>query len=398
MAGINGLNGFSFPTTTFNPNTGIGFQTNNNFPLTTSSGVSSNNTALPMGQMVMSMIYMMMSLMQSLFSGSGLGGNNQNTPVQSQPFPGYQYGYQEPIVSNDANKPAYVPPIQTDTATSNPYQSPVSNTPPAADQESLPVGNAPYCPPGTTPVYTPPSYEGGNKGQYWGDPHLVGFDGEKYDVMGQPGKIYNMLSDQNVQYNTKFDAWGNDGATIISEAAMQVGQDRVLYDRSGNAPTVNGVALEKGKTVQLSDKGSATWDGSQLVVNTGEYTIDLKTVENAQGNYLDSNVTINQGGPFSDFVAPHGLLGQTADGVAGAHVGDLGQDQGKQGGTVIDGTVADYEVADLWNNNFKFNRFGATVGQTIADAAGNVSRVLDTNGKVVFEAPIAPVGQKAASS
>jgi len=244
---------------------------------------------------------------------------------------------------------------------------------------------------------TPPAYNGGNNGQYHGDPHLVGFDGEKYDVMGQPGKTYNMLSDQNVEYNTTFEKWGDKGATVISKAGIQVGKDQVYFDRSNNAPTVNGKPMEPGQEVPLHNGGSAKWDGDKLTVDTGEYTIDLQVKEpnNPNGPYIDSHVSINQGGPFSDFVAPHGLLGQTADGIAGKK--DTGNNLGKQGGTIIDGSVDDYQVSDLWSHDSKFNRFGVQIGQVIENPAdGSVAKVLDTQGNVIFQMPPASADTAAA--
>ena len=235
---------------------------------------------------------------------------------------------------------------------------------------------------------TPPAYDGGNNGQYHGDPHLVGFDGEKYDVMGQPGKTYNMLSDKNVEYNTTFEQWGGNGATVIGKAGIQVGNDQVYFDRSGNAPTVNGKPMEQGQEIQLDKGGKARWDGQKLTVDTGEYAIDLQVKEpnNPNGPYINSHVSINKGGPFSNFVAPHGLLGQTADSVKGEK--NTGIDQGKQGGTVIDGTVNDYEVSDLWSHDSKFNRFDVQIGQVISNPTdGSVAKVLDTQGNVIFQAP-----------
>jgi hypothetical protein len=244
-----------------------------------------------------------------------------------------------------------------------------------------------------TPTYTPPCYTGGDDGSYTGDPHLVGFDGEKYDVMGQPGKTYNMLSDQGIQYNTTFAKWGDKGATVISQAGIQVGDQKIYFDRTGNAPTINGQSMTVGDDVDLPNGGSANWDGQKLTVKTKEYTIDLQVKEpnNNNGAYLDSQVTINDGGPFSDMVAPHGLLGQTADGVDGKK--NTGHDQGKQGGTVIDGTVDDYEEADLWSHSDKFSRFDAQVDptKTETDADGNVTKTFDADGNVLFERSLAPL-------
>lgn len=210
-----------------------------------------------------------------------------------------------------------------------------------------------------------PEYNGGNNARYWGDPHLIGFDGEKYDVMGEGGQIYNMLSDKGVQYNTRFIDWGKpDGngvqPTVIGEAGIQVGKNLVYFDRSGSAPTVNGEPLGKDEKVDLGNGQFAAWNGEKLTVKTEEYSISLAVKDKAnEGGYLDSTVTLNDGvNPLADGVAAHGLLGQTADGVAGHRVGgDGNQNIEKQGGSVIDGVVDDYRVDNLWDNDFQYNRF-----------------------------------------
>lgn len=231
-------------------------------------------------------------------------------------------------------------------------------------QPSYGMPQMPYCPP---VQQQPPAYNGGNSGRYWGDPHLVGFDGENYDVMGEGGNFYNMLSDKNVQYNTKFIDWGKPGKdgvqpTVIGEAGIQVGENLVYFDRGGGAPTVNGQPLTKYQKVDLGNGRFAEWNGDKLVVKTDEYTINLEVKEkDNKGGYLDSTVTINEGvNPHADGVKAHGLLGQTADGVEGHRVGgDGNKNIEKQGGSVIDGVVEDYQVTDLWDNNFKYNRFGS---------------------------------------
>jgi hypothetical protein len=83
--------------------------------------------------------------------------------------------------------------------------------------------------------------------------------------------------------------------------------------------------------------------------------VGLKVSKDKGINYLDSTVKL-LGSPFADNVKPHGLIGQTADGIAGLK--NTGIDQGKQGGTVIDGSIVDYEVQDLFDILFdKYNHF-----------------------------------------
>jgi hypothetical protein len=222
---------------------------------------------------------------------------------------------------------------------------------PALGFQELPV---PAIAADTTPIQP---FNSGSAGGYTGDPHFKGFDGEAYDVMGQDGKTYNILSDKGFQYNARFGSWGGTASTINSAVGLQVGRNRVEMDVNVNkgAPIVNGVALKEGETIQLDDQGSVTLDKGNLITKTKEYTTTLIN----RGQYIDSDVKINEGvNPLADGVAPHGILGQTADGIAGAHVGVNNTNVANQGGTVIDGTVDNYEVNGLFDTGFsQFNRF-----------------------------------------
>jgi hypothetical protein len=172
--------------------------------------------------------------------------------------------------------------------------------------------------------------------------------------MGQPGKFYNILSDKNVQYNALFEEFTEfqKDATAIGQAGIQVGRDRITFNRQDKIPTLNGQPLAVGRQSLLDGAGFVDWNGTRLNINTGEYTILLGI---GKDGAMTSDVSINAGGPFADGVTPHGLLGQTADGVDGPK--NNGRNLGKQGGTVIDGTVNDYEVQDLWGQTATFNRF-----------------------------------------
>jgi len=204
---------------------------------------------------------------------------------------------------------------------------------------------------------TPPPVFGSGDGAYEGDPHLTGFDGEKYDVMGTPNDFYNMISDKNFQYNTQFKDWGN-GTTVINKAGITIGKDQLEFDADANAPTLNGTAIALNKKTTLADgKSTALWDGSVFKVDSPEYEVTLGIDTDAKGKFLRSTASL-VGDPFADGVKPHGLIGQTADGIAGQK--NSGVDRGNQGGTVIDGIVSDYEVKGLFDTAFKnFNRFSA---------------------------------------
>jgi hypothetical protein len=190
--------------------------------------------------------------------------------------------------------------------------------------------------------------------------------------MGKEGKVYNVLSDKGLQYNAKFvtpaNQKGNKNVTVIDKAGITSGKDQLEFDHGGTAPTLNGVALQKNKAYTLDNNGHAKWDGSSLSFNNKEYEINLSNDPHDASAIL-SNVNIKKGAnPLADGVSPHGLLGQTADGVAGAHKGKNNTGDAKQGGTVIDGTVGQYEVgtglktdeAKLFDTSFtQFNKFNS---------------------------------------
>ena len=184
--------------------------------------------------------------------------------------------------------------------------------------------------------------------------------------MGQKGKVYNILSDKGLQYNAEFSALKNNStATVITKAGITSGKDHLEYELN-STPKLNNTPLQSGKQYTLDNGGSALWNGTLLNFSNKEYKIDLST-DPIHKQSMHSNVTIQSDvNPSADGVSPHGLLGQTADNVAGQHVGVKNANILKQGGTVIDGTVSQYEVgkggksitAKLFDTRFKqFNRF-----------------------------------------
>jgi hypothetical protein len=264
-----------------------------------------------------------------------------------------------PNSAHDQTLTQNCPPNSIPTPTPVPTPSPVDCPP---TPTPIPTPSPVDCPPTPTPVPTPapvptpPPYNGGTDCGFEGDPHLTGFDGEKYDVMGQAGKTYNMISDKGFQYNTQFETLWGDNNNAVGAAGIQVGSSQVSLDAKTKQATVNNAAMTLNQKVSLDKGGSAFWDGTNLTVNSKEYNVNLKVSTDIAGtNYLDSSVKLASD-PFADGVKPQGLVGQTADGIAGQK--NTGIDQGNQGGTVIDGKVQDYEVSGLFDTSFsKNNRF-----------------------------------------
>ena len=78
---------------------------------------------------------------------------------------------------------------------------------------------------------------------------------------------------------------------------------------------------------------------NEYEIKVSQYTIEVKTGAN---------------GVFTDGVMPHGLLGQTAD------ENDIAQHgTGNNGEGAIEGVYTDYKVADLFSDDFKFNKYSS---------------------------------------
>jgi hypothetical protein len=212
---------------------------------------------------------------------------------------------------------------------------------------------------------------------HWGDPHFVGDDGGKYDIQGEPGNIYNILSDRDIQYNARFAAWGNGGATVIDAVGIKIGDAEIFMDFGGQ-PTVNGEILADGES-SVFPGGVVSHNGNRLIVETAEYQLEYTIVNN---QYINANYTATD--PFADYVGSHGLWGQTVDGDTDARSGDTGTSA--QGGGAIDTVNADgevvqsergdkdsvnlYVVDDFFDtsgaNSNAFFRFGAAEGTGLA--------------------------------
>ncbi|MEL7082799.1 MAG: VWD domain-containing protein, partial [Pseudomonadota bacterium] len=156
-------------------------------------------------------------------------------------------------------------------------------------------------------------------GRIWGDPHFIGADGGKYDVQGEAGKTYNLLSDQNFQMNGTFEAWRSPGATVVGEVGINTGADQIEVNKDGTV-MVNGQELEKGDRVELNDGGYVDYGDEGVTVESGEWKVDFQFAGN--GSHL--NMDVHTENALADGVRPHGLLGQTFDGDGEARNGDRG--------------------------------------------------------------------------
>ena len=195
------------------------------------------------------------------------------------------------------------------------------------------------------------------EGKIWGDPHFVGADGGKYDIQGEPGKTYNILSDNGIQFNARFDnKESKDGATFVYDTGFTINGHQVQFNKEGDL-NINGDSVGDGTYLG----GAIVKEGNTLTVKTSEYEICV----HAKGNSMD--IDLSSDNVNADGIMPHGLWGQTADGDGVARSGDKGK--GAQGGGAIEGfhgmtekgdkhSVKAYETRGLFDTNFSnFNKY-----------------------------------------
>ena len=238
-------------------------------------------------------------------------------------------------------------------------------------------------------------------GRIWGDPHFIGQDGGKYDVQGEAGKSYNLLSDKDFQMNGRFDQYKNtDGLTVVGQVGIAAGSDQIEVNKTGEV-LVNGQELKAGDKVQLEAGGYVEYhaNGGGVTVESGEWKTDIDFQNKGSGPTAHLNIDVSTDNAVADGVKPHGLLGQTFDADDDARNGDKGK--GTQGGGAIEdanGNITDrgdreaielYEVDNVHDRNFtEFNQFfddyeanpggyNEEVMQIISNALSIISDIMD---------------------
>lgn len=217
-------------------------------------------------------------------------------------------------------------------------------------------------------------------GRIWGDPHFIGADGGKYDVQGEDGKTYNLLSDKDFQMNGLFGRPEGTarGTTVVEEVGINAG-DHQIEVHAGGEVIVDGRKLQPGERVELSDGGyvSVSEDGKDVEVKHGEWKVDF----DVHDKRLDMSVSTSNA--ISDGVKPHGLLGQTFDGDGEARNGDKGK--GRQGGGAIedaDGNITErgdrtavesYEVDGLHDQSFQTHNQSFDAEGSMLDEQGGLT-------------------------
>jgi hypothetical protein len=208
--------------------------------------------------------------------------------------------------------------------------------------------------------------------QVTADPHFVSLRGEKFDFHGEPNKYFNLYSDRNVQANALFVDWQLEWQpdfTAMSELgikwkAMRIKIDAVskllfvndvqVYDMWFDGGFIRTVDKLRGKYADVPDRVEDFGDfsvGYLIRLQNYEFLVTIST-----DNLHPSRPTfLNFFASFYNMPAPpdaHGVVGQT-----GRYKGGLRVSEGSQGEGIVEGHYLDYEVSNLWADNFKHNRW-----------------------------------------
>jgi len=212
-----------------------------------------------------------------------------------------------------------------------------------------------------------------------GDPHFVGFQGEKYDVQGEPEKWFNILSDAEVQVNAFFSQmyYNGKGQTNMVSVGIMVNGRHILLNNASQIfvddnevtqkqqkgeGSANIVASEKDGKRNGTVVAVLSWSVANRLVkmDTFDYVIALQRTESHKGAaFFDVGISLKH-----SRARPHGLVGQTAHHVyKGGNTNSNTNTafRGHEGEGVIEGTFKDYEVSSAFATDFLYNRYGKKV-------------------------------------
>jgi len=201
-----------------------------------------------------------------------------------------------------------------------------------------------------------------------GDPQFVGLRGQRFQVHGIDGAVYNLISEQSTQVNARFvflssgacpvfngvaasDCWSHPGSYLGEVSFQQLvdGQIHKLLVTAGPASVGFASIVLDGKRLAV---GAASAVGSLAVAFSSSHLVSIRT-EHFSFELSNSDMFVNQAVAALvplDSLAAHGLLGQT-------HV--MSTDSAAK---CIAGDVDDYAIADrdIFGDEFIFNQFHVT--------------------------------------
>jgi len=196
-----------------------------------------------------------------------------------------------------------------------------------------------------------------------GDPQFMGLRGQSYQVHGIDGAVYNIISDSDIQLNSRFAfltgprpcptipstgrkstaCWSHAGS-YLGEIGLKYGNDQVFVE-SGPASkgftsvTVNGKQLSVGASTGVIQFNST----HEVTLTFGAWTVELENSD----MFLNLRAVRVASSAWSS-LASHGLLGQTWS--SKRHSGKI---------EAIEGEVDDYMIGEntVFGDSFVFNRY-----------------------------------------
>jgi len=189
----------------------------------------------------------------------------------------------------------------------------------------------------------------------FGDPHLIGFSGQKFKIDGVPNKVYNLISTPTLQLNALFiKSPGENDMVVIGEIGLQVRDDALFVSRKARL-RLNDEPVE-GTSILFGDGGSSVKrDVERSVGGPVIETPEIKMTVIPRGYELDMRqieLLVDGNESF------HGLLGQTWRTIGWPEEAKEQELSAEDAWKHLDGSIEDYEVKDgLFGTVFKQNRF-----------------------------------------
>ena len=215
-------------------------------------------------------------------------------------------------------------------------------------------------------VFNNPAGVPGTGANIVGDPQFVGLRGQSYQVHGIDGAVYNIISEKELQVNSRFvflnegacpliddkldtNCWAHPGSYLgeMSFQAIVDGKLHSAFIQTGSAEAGFALVQVDGKTLSVGDKarfGSFSVEvrgAYDVVVQTASFEFALHNSDNFLNQAIRSKVPLSQ-------LTSHGMLGQTHS--AKTYPTAL---------KYIAGKVDDYlvESDDIFGSDFVFNKF-----------------------------------------
>lgn len=206
-----------------------------------------------------------------------------------------------------------------------------------------------------------------------GDPHIIGFNGQKFDFHGKANHVFNLVSDEYVQINSLFleaDLRPRKVfKTYVGALGFKAGSDRLLVecdrDNARHIALLNGKPITPKIVHELGYGSVYSTNDLKLKINIGDYFFKVKF---SSSNH--SSCHINFRSKFNGDAAvvsqniesrPHGVLGQTI----GKKVIKIDQKKVMQGEGIIDGVWTEYQIVgdDIFGDDFKYNRYNEVIAK-----------------------------------